>query len=141
MPINPERFFHQIGDRQLYVGSADAAREHYELDWKPDHVLTLSFTEHPFTTHHEPIPDSAQLTVEQFGDAVTTAEAIHAGSGTLLIQCGAGSSRSAAVTAALLSVTEGKSLAEAVEEVAKHRPEVNIHPAVLSVAHEYVTSR
>lgn len=123
---------------ELYLGNQSAA-EYRHHDGEFDHVLTVSHTKAPLTTVHRPIQDSERVDQAAFTNAVETARTLFQSSGSLLIHCAAGISRSPTVVATTLTAERYiRSFELAIEIVRDIRPHVSPHPALLQCAEQYL---
>lgn len=118
-----------IGDRDLYLGNAPAARPD-DCGQSFDHVVSLTRTEEPATTHHCPLTDDAENDWCAFANAVDTARQLYRRDGSVLIHCEAGVSRSSAVAATTVAVEEGLAFVDALHLVQDSRPHAIPHPAL-----------
>ena len=127
-----------IGDRSLALGNAGAAESPTD---EFDAVLSLTETERPFTTHHQPLIDGPETEWAAFAAAVDCARQLHRRDGTLLVHCKAGISRSAVVIATTIAAEEGCSFREALVTVQSVRPHAIPHPALWELAVIYLAAR
>ena len=128
----------QIGERELYLGDARAAQPGTT---EPDftHVITLNSVEQPVTTAFHPLSDGYGVEYENFAAAVETAVTCHEGDGVVLVHCNVGISRSAAVIAAVLAITEDMLFESAVEEVKQYRDRASPRKPLCDAAQKYVS--
>ena len=130
----------RLGSRALYIGDRRAADPDLYGSEPVDFagVLTLSRRVEPLTTHHHPLDDGANNRPDEFDAAVDTARALHRTEGPVLVHCAAGISRSSTVLATTLAVEEGRSFAEGLTVVQRHRERACPHPALREAARRYV---
>ncbi|WP_121921908.1 dual specificity protein phosphatase family protein [Haloplanus aerogenes] len=122
----------------LYLGNQLAAESRYH-DRRFDHVLTVSHAKAPLTTVHRPLQDNERVDQGAFTEAVKTARTLFRPSGSVLIHCAAGISRSPTVVAtALTAERHVRSFELAIEMVRDSRPHVSPHPALLQCAEQYL---
>jgi len=137
MPLDHPVVCEQLGDRDLYLGSARAAQPDV-IDTDFAHVVTVSRVEQPLTTDFEPLVDGPGLDREAFVDAVDTARERHTDDGTVLVHCNAGISRSAAVIATVLACEEHHSLKDALTEIQQYRDRASPRTPLRNAAKHYL---
>lgn len=106
----------EIGDRGLFLGDARAARRGTTRE-SFTYVVTVSSAEQPLTTDFHPLTDGCGLEYEAFAAAVNTGIERYKECDSVLVQCNAGISRSAAVIATIIAVTESITFTDAVKQV------------------------
>jgi protein-tyrosine phosphatase len=121
-----------------FLGNESAAAP--ACDRTFEHVLTLTPTPSPATTHHRPLTDDDQNEWAAFAAAVDTAPALLATDADVLIHCRAGVSRSAAVAAAATAVRTGQSFVDALHGVQDVRSHAIPHPALHELGVLYVAA-
>ncbi|SEV93383.1 dual specificity protein phosphatase family protein [Halobacterium jilantaiense] len=137
--VNDTPVVRRLGDRNCFLGNATAASPDCERTF--EHVLSLTETPQPATTHHRPLTDDANNDWAAFAAAVDTARRLLARDGSLLVHCEAGVSRSSAVAAAALAVAESRPFVDALHEVQDARPHAVPHPALHELGVEYVAAQ
>ena len=137
MPLDHPVVCEQLGDRDLYLGSARAARPDV-TDQDFAHVVTVSGAEQPLTTDFHPLTDGPGLSFESFSAAVDTARARHASDGTLLIHCNVGISRSTAVIATVLATDEHRLFDDVLDEIQQYRSPAAPRTPLRDAAQQYL---
>ena len=129
----------RLGDRECFLGNEAAATQACDRGF--DRVLSLTRAPKPRTTHHQPLTDDAGNDWHEFAAAADTACDFRHDSGSTLIHCRAGVSRSAAVAAAAIAVTENRAFVDALHAVQDARPHAVPHPALHALGVQYVAAR
>ncbi|QLH78716.1 dual specificity protein phosphatase family protein [Halosimplex rubrum] len=131
----------RVGDRDLFVGNAAAAdRDRCARSF--DHALSLTAEPRSATTHHRPLvdgPDNEWGAFEAAADAAC--RLLGEREGPLLVHCSHGVSRSAAVAAVAIAVTENRSLRDALALVRAARPPATVRPTLLEQAVWYLAEK
>ncbi|WP_225334340.1 phosphatase [Halomicrobium urmianum] len=130
----------RIGDRDLFVGNVHAA-DPERCDRSFESVLSLTCGSLPATTHHRPLVDGSENDWADFEAAADAACRLVGDGGSLLIHCSHGISRSPAVAAAAIAVSEDRSLADALSIASAARPPAVPHPKLHEQATCYVAAR
>jgi atypical dual specificity phosphatase len=138
--VEPEPVIRRIGDRDLFLGNEHAA-DPSRHDRTFDAVLSVSSDSYPATTHHRPLTDSADAEWQSFADAVETGRELVVESGSLLIHCRAGISRSTAVLATTLAAVDDRPFRDALETVLDARPAAMPHPRLHELGVLYLAAR
>lgn len=129
----------RIGDRDLFLGNKFAAiPEHHQREF--EFVLSVSTERYPLTTHHHPLIDGSGNEWKVFAEAVDTARSVYRRSGSVLIHCKAGISRSSTIIATVLAVEENRSLRNALSIVQDARPFAVPNPALHELAVVYLAA-
>ncbi|MFB6140317.1 MAG: phosphatase [Halosimplex sp.] len=142
-----EPIVRRVGDRDLFLGNAAAAEAATAADADGndrsfDVVLSLTADPVPATTHHRPLVDGPENDWPAFEAAAdATCRLAAGGAGSLLVHCSHGISRSAAVAAVALAVTEDRPLRPALADVQSARPPAQPHPALHEQAVCYLGKR
>lgn len=125
----------------IWIGDADEAQARNRLELNGIvYVVTLTDTEHEYTTVHAPINDGDN-NPEDFEYAVrVVAEAFEQEQNTL-VHCQSGMSRSVTCVATALTEREGWELDRALNRVSEQRPVANPHPALVAHAECYLDER
>jgi atypical dual specificity phosphatase len=111
------------------------------MDLDPEFVVTVSERRTNATTDHHPLRDGYVNDRGDFTAAVETARKRYTQSGTVLVHCAAGISRSTTVIATTLAVEEECSFDEAVAKVAAHRERARPHEKLRINALNYLATR
>jgi protein-tyrosine phosphatase len=132
----------------LHLGDIMDARNHAAFERRDvAAVLNVSRSrpDEPYpedvAVHHVPLVDGATNVYGDFAEAVDTLRELLASERTVFVHCGAGVSRSVAVTTAALAARDGRSPDEALDRVTDRRPVANPHPHLRQQAEEYVETR
>lgn len=138
--VEDEPVIRRIGDRDLYLGNALAARpDHHGRTF--EYVLSATDEEHPLTTHHRPLTDGPGNEWAAFEAAVDTARALYRRDGSVLVHCKAGISRSSTLVAAALAAEESLEFGDALGLVHEARPHAMPNPALHKLAVMYLAAR
>ena len=138
--VADEPVIRRLGDRELYLGNghaADGARHDREFRY----VLSATENEQPLTTHHHPLDDGPDNDWPAFEQAVDTARTLSRRSGSVLIHCNAGISRSSTLVATTLAAEEQREFGDALAIVHEARPHALPHPALHEWAVVYLAAR
>ncbi|MDH5021180.1 dual specificity protein phosphatase family protein [Halobacterium rubrum] len=137
--VRPTPVYRKLDDEnRVFLGNAAAASP--ACDRSFGHVLSLTREPRPATTHHRPLSDDATNDWVAFAAAVDTARRLSARTGSLLVHCEAGISRSSAVAAAALAVEENCAFVAALHDVQDARPHAVPHPALHELGVRYVAA-
>jgi protein-tyrosine phosphatase len=128
----------QIGQRELYLGSARAAAEGVERDF--EHVVTVSSYEQPLTTAFFPLVDGPEVEYPAFKRAVEVTRRHYRRGESTLVQCEVGISRSAAIVATVLAAEEGTTFDEGLAEVKRYRSRASPRAPLRECAERYLRS-
>lgn len=138
--VEDEPVVRRIGDRDLFLGNALAARS--ECHGRTfDYVLSATDDEHPLTTHHRPLTDGPSNEWVAFESAVDTARALYRRDGSVLAHCRAGISRSSTLVATTLAAEEDRRFRDALALVQDARPYAMPHPTLHELAVVYLAAR
>lgn len=137
--VADEPIIRRIGDRDLFLGNARAARpDAHDLTF--EYVLSATSEERPLTTHHRPLSDGPSSEWAAFEAAADDARALYRRDGRTLIHCEAGISRSAALVATAIAAEEDRPFADALDDVHDARPLAMPHPALHELAVIYLAA-
>lgn len=130
-------------DSQIYIGNLrEAGRPRTYRRHGITAVLNLCKVQptRPYpedlTTVHQPLIDGERNQLRDFILAVERLLELLDGGETILVHCGAGVSRSCAVTATALAYDRKKTVEEAITRIEQRKPDVNPHPALVKQAHQ-----
>jgi protein-tyrosine phosphatase len=130
----------RIGDRELYLGNGLAADcAHHDREFQ--YVLSATDDGQPLTTHHHPLDDGPDNDWSTFEAAVDTARTLYRRSGSVLIHCNAGISRSSTLVATTLAAEEHRRFSDTLGIVHEARPHALPHPALHEWAVMYLAAQ
>nr|WP_049913063.1 dual specificity protein phosphatase [Halococcus thailandensis] len=138
--VADEPIIRRIGDRELSLGNARAADGTLH-DEEFRYVLSATEDEQPLTTHHHPLDDGLGNDWPAFEEAVDTARTLYRRSGSVLIHCTAGISRSSTLVATMLAAEEQRKFDDALDIVRDARPHALPHPALHEWAVVYLAAQ
>ncbi|WP_459193985.1 protein-tyrosine phosphatase family protein [Halosimplex sp. J119] len=129
----------RVGERDLFLGNVHAA-DPGRHDRAFDAVLSATREPQPLTTHHRPLADGPETDWRAFEAAADVACRL-VDDGSLLIHCSHGISRSAALAAVALAVSEERTFREALAAVQSARPPAQPHPALHELSVVYIAEK
>lgn len=132
----------RIGDRALWLGNSGAIEPGNleKMGLSPEYIISVNKRTTTATTDHHPLVDAQINDPDQFAAAVDTARQRYRQSGTLLVNCAAGISRSTTVVATTLAVEDELSFEQAVSDVTDTRQRAAPHRKLQINAYSYLIS-
>jgi atypical dual specificity phosphatase len=138
----PKAVAARIGDRELWLGNSGAIEPDNlaTMGIDPEYVVSVNKRTTTATTDHHPLVDARINDPDQFATAVETARERYRQSGTLLVNCAAGISRSTTVVATVLAVEEDMAFEQAVSAIRDTRQLATPHRKLQINAYSYLVT-
>lgn len=139
----PRALAARIGNRDVWIansGGVDPAN-FATMNLDPAYVVSVNHRPSDATTDHHPLKDGYVNDRQEFRGAVEATRNRLQKSGSVIVNCAAGISRSTTVSATAIAAQEGPTFDAVAKEIRETRPRAHPHPKLRLNAYAYLVNQ
>jgi Predicted protein-tyrosine phosphatase len=138
----PKALAARIGDRSVWIANSGGVEPTHlvAMELNPEFVVSVNQTATEATTDHHPLKDGYVNDQDEFREAVEATRQRLQQSGSVIVNCAAGISRSTTVSATAIAAEEDLDFDAVVEEIKETRPRARPHPKLQLNALAYLAN-